>query len=759
MKRIFTLLALLVLTINVCGQISFEGAARYGRLYNITFDPTTENKLYALTIGNHLMTSGDKGESWEILYSFPNSTVMLQDLKYREDHTLTFIVDGTADVDGVYIFDLQTESIMQQYIAPTPADSYRDWISSYSIYPADTNIAVLHQSYIDAGFNAFAKVYYTTDGGSSWQEVYFNVNYGGVFPNNVAIAPNNPQKLYMARGAGPNFGQGGFLISENAGTTWNETMAGTTFKAITFHPNDPNIMWLGTFIGTESQTEQLLKSTDGGQTWLPNAITWTDETLDCINAIVYNPLNLDNIMVLEENEISITLDGGTSWTNYVYPVTNPESYTFGIHASFNPFVDNEVFINPDYYPLFSQDGGVTLDLLPVEFHRTSMVGLAPNSNSHVYYSVQEGIVHRDVTTGETTHSYITPIDIFSINNPTRYYVDPITLGRIYSFTDSFSGASLEVSNDHGQTRNLIYQTFFDDVRALTPNPANPNLIWVSMREAGLISFDFSDFNQVIETPIQSPETGIVYEIYFNPTNSDEVWIAINNTIYKSLDNGGNWEAKGNGLSLSMDEAVFDIVQNPNNTDQFLAASSNGIYKTSDGGAEWTQVLSVNNVRKIDYSPLAEGSIVASIYSSDVAEAQLIYSTDNGENWNLVPLEAMVHVQSSSMDYFFNENSADVYVATNDIGIVKFNIELSTLGSPDNTSSNSIVVYPNPTKDILYIKGEQTNFNEIAIYNSSGVLIAHYPANNNISLAGLSTGVYFLKVVVNDEIYIKRIIKE
>lgn len=759
MKKIFTLLALLVLTIKVSGQVSFEGAAEYGRLYNITFDPTTENKLYALSIGNHLLTSSNKGQSWEILYSFANSIVLLKDLKYRDDHTLSFIVDGTADVDGVYIFSLQSESIIHQYIAPIPPDSYRDWISSYSIYGSDTNIALLHQSYMDSGFNGFAKVYYTTDGGSSWQEVYFNINYDGVFPNNVAIAPNNPEKFYMARGAGPNISQGGLLISEDAGSTWNETMAGTTFNPITFHPNDPNIMWMGTFIGSEDQTEQLYKSLDGGQTWENTNITWTDETLDCINTIVYNPRNLENILVLEENEISITEDGGVSWTNYVYPPDDPETYTFGIQASFNPFVDDEVFINADWYPMFSEDGGASLEILPTPFHRNTMVGLAPGSDSHLYYSVQDGIVHRDFTVGETNSYHITPIDIFSINNPTRYYVDPSTFGRVYSFTDTFSGAFLDVSNDHGQTRNTIYQTFFDDVRAITPHPTNPDLIWVSMRDAGLFSFDFSDLNQIIETPIQTPETGIVYDIYFNPLNGSEVWISINNTIYKSTDGGASWEAKGNGLNLNVDEAVFDIVQNPNNAEEFLAASSNGIYKTTNGGEQWTIVFSGNNVQKIAYSPLTNGSIVASIYSGDLIEAQIVYSTDNAQNWDSIPLEDMVHAQSTSMDYFFYENSADVYLATNDIGVIKLNIDLSSLGTPDYSAATDIVVYPNPTKDVVFIEADKNSIKGIAIYSSLGAMLGQYPTNESISLSGLSPGVYFLKVSTEKGIYIKSVLKE
>ncbi len=99
------------------------------------------------------------------------------------------------------------------------------------------------------------------------------------------------------------------------------------------------------------------------------------------------------------------------------------------------------------------------------------------------------------------------------------------------------------------------------------------------------------------------------------------------------------------------------------------------------------------------------------------------------------------------------------MATNDLGVIKINIDLSSLGTPDFTSSNDIVVYPNPTTDIINIKGGDNSINAIVIYSASGSLIAQYPANETISLAGLSPGVYFLKVSTEKGIYIKRVIKE
>src|SRR5690606_15749332 len=88
------------------------------------------------------------------------------------------------------------------------------------------------------GISNYSKTYYTTDGGDSWEVVYDTTENQNIFINNVAISPENPQKLFLARGQGDSGTIGGVLISENGGTTWTEKISGVTLESIAFHPNN-----------------------------------------------------------------------------------------------------------------------------------------------------------------------------------------------------------------------------------------------------------------------------------------------------------------------------------------------------------------------------------------------------------------------------------------------------------------------------------------------------------------------------------------
>lgn len=86
-------------------------------------------------------------------------------------------------------------------------------------------------------------------------------------------------------------------------------------------------------------------------------------------------------------------------------------------------------------------------------------------------------------------------------------------------------------------------------------------------------------------------------------------------------------------------------------------------------------------------------------------------------------------------------------------------EDSTLGVPSVTF-DAVLVYPNPTSDILYIKAPQTRIELIEVfdirgrnvYQSAGVV-------DQISLSRLKSAVYFVKITTENETLIKRIVKE
>src|SRR5690606_23429944 len=102
------------------------------------------------------------------------------------------------------------------------------------------------------------------------------------------------------------------------GITWTERLEKIAFDAIAFHPENPDLMWLGSFVQNEGErVTQLFKSFDGGDSWVLVPVNWTDFHTNNINAIEINPYNPDHIIVLEENEIAISYDGGASWENFV----------------------------------------------------------------------------------------------------------------------------------------------------------------------------------------------------------------------------------------------------------------------------------------------------------------------------------------------------------------------------------------------------------------------------------------------------------
>ena len=752
-------------TISAQSQITYEGSNDYGRMYNIIYHPTIENKLYAVTLGNHIMQSDDKGETWQVLYSYPANGVFLENFKMISENVLTFSAQYNANMadNAVYFYDVTSGQITRQYTPPITSGASKTWISSYSIFEANPDIALVHQSY-NIGLSGYSKVYYTADAGATWEMIYYNVDNNGIFPNNVAISPANAEKLFIARGAGPNNDEGGLLISEDAGVTWEEKMPDNNFSIITFHPQDADNILLGTFIGNENlgHAENLYRSLDGGYTWNIIPIAWEEGTLDNITGIVYNPLDLDNILLMEENEVVITEDNWATHTNTVYPLDNLEGYYYGVHASFSPFQNGELFVNADYYPLFSEDGGATFNLMYNPFYVAGMAGFQQGNDDHLFHSVQRGLVHKNLTTAQQNAYGVEPINlVFSSDAPT-YMIDRLTTGRVYKYGGDFTGSNLQVSDDFGSTYAVLHTNFFDQLINLTTDPNNPNVIWALFLNEGGLIIDFNDINNPVVTPVTLPEADILTDVFIDETNSDNVFITVGTHVYRSEDGGAIWEEMSNGLGINpVTDIIFDIERNPINTEEFTVSASNGIYRSTDSAANWEQVHQTNNVRKVEYSPLNENHAVATIPSGDGIESKIVYTTDGGETWVALPFEAIAYVGSGSMAYKFHEESVDAYIATSDLGIIKYTIDLSALGTPEFIEgSNPFVIYPNPASTTINIKENGAKIAAVSIFNSIGQEVIKSAAMQQIDIQALNAGVYFVRIQnVEGNFYVKQIVKQ
>jgi len=83
-----------------------------------------------------------------------------------------------------------------------------------------------------------------------------------------------------------------------------------------------------------------------------------------------------------------------------------------------------------------------------------------------------------------------------------------------------------------------------------------------------------------------------------------------------------------------------------------------------------------------------------------------------------------------------------------------------MATPEVIQNNSVLVYPNPATDILYVENKMGNkINDIILYDVSGRIVReHYDVSaKNISVSGLKKGIYILKVIVGKEATTQKII--
>ncbi|RFN57805.1 T9SS type A sorting domain-containing protein [Marixanthomonas ophiurae] len=773
MKKLTTLLLLffyILIVQKITAQVELEGAKDYGQLFNVTYSETEEDVIYARTVTNHIVTSTDGGDNWSVLYAEPlDKYATLKDLKLINDGTsLSFIVsaEGT-DYNAIVLFDLATETITRTY---SPPNSFETdiLIESYDILESNNDIALMHTTYSLGGAYTH-EVFYTGDGGANWFPVYYSPINDNVAINNVAISPAEGETLFLMRGGSTSRVIGGLFVSTDAGQTWEEKIPGNMYDPISFNPNNADDILLGTGYGYDTHVENLYRSTNGGDTWNIVPITWTTMSQDNINEIAFNPTNTNEIMVLEENEIVVSSDNGTTWQNYVYNDIDPETYYYGLTASYNPFVSREVLISTNYYPFLSEDGGATLSKLENPFINSSgtVASFTSEDENHVYYGLRSGYIHKDLQT-ETEEGYGLQSLEQGFGSPLKVYADPVVSGRVFTNNRVVNTSYLSVSAEHGADSKLIASSmFFLILEDVSTSVTNPNISWLSTGiEAHKV--DLTDMENIIDTNIPVPQTGeVVTAVQVDREDEATIYITQDVSFYKSSNDGAIWELAVTGLEelVSRDDLILDIEQNPLNANQLMLATTNGIYLSENKGDSWS-LISSEFTNDVAFSTVTEDAIVAVTHYSDgfniplpEAKAKIIFSKDMGETWEEITPEMLNYSVTETSAFTFTEDAVDVYLGVQDLGLVKYNIDLTTLSITSEIVENKIIaLYPNPAKDSFSINSYD-RIEAVTIYNMAGQEVKKVSeTNQEINISDLANGLYIVKVKTSEGTLSKRIIK-
>ncbi|GEM_PF-2904586 len=141
----------------------------------------------------------------------------------------------------------------------------------------------------------------------------------------------------------------------------------------------------------------------------------------------------------------------------------------------------------------------------------------------------------------------------------------------------------------------------------------------------------------------------------------------------------------------------------------------------------------------------------SLIDEDSNSNNLYYSYDGGDNWSTASIkytnQDLSQNERINEIYFFNANS---FIITTNFGRVFINQTISGNNDGGNTTTietteiqNKIVVYPNPSTDMININYDQ-DIDQIVILDLSGKLMLQTKETKNVNIETLKAGTYIIE---------------
>jgi len=236
----------------------------------------------------------------------------------------------------------------------------------------------------------------------------------------------------------------------------------------------------------------------------------------------------------------------------------------------------------------------------------------------------------------------------------------------------------------------------------------------------------------------SEPTVLASTFAMNPSGTNDFCQEQVLTVPLGSSNTYQWQKDGNDISGA--------------SSNIYTAIESGLYTCviTNSSCNYTTTATTINLT----SPMPTGDINQSFNNGDTLDDLIVTGIDlqwyaNSSDTNPIPSTTAL------------ENGTTYFVSQTVNGCESEKLAITvteTLGVDDDEELKDFSLYPNPTKDILYLNSSQI-INRIRIYNNLGQLLGDYLLNDTageINLSKLENGIYFIKV--NDHLKSYSVIK-
>jgi photosystem II stability/assembly factor-like uncharacterized protein len=556
MKFIFLFLAMAAMRletlpaqINVWTNLGPDG----GAIGAMAVDPNNSNTAYAArgNAGGGLFKTTDGGASWHAINSGLLTTMPVSALAIdsRDPNTL---YAGIRFWPGGLFKSIDGGKEWLQVTLPTSPRSV-GVVFSLAIVPDDPDTIYV----AIGGPNGLFK---SSDRGQSWNAVNFGFGASSELLA-FAIDPQISTTMYAATGDG-------WFKSEDGGGSWRLLRAGRTSNGVVLpvlapDPHRPGTVYIAsTVTNGRGLIRTVLKSTDGGETWIPLESTFPPD----IGSIAFDNQDPNTLYVGTGEGAFKSADAGATWTAQ------------RIRASFITAlaVDAQnaqlIYGAADVGFFVSTNGGVSWAKSPIPGY---VGGLATDRvNANTVYVTGNGVFNSadaGNTWGLVGNKFGLGPLIVDPKNPSTFYASSYG-GGVWKSTDG--GSQWTVALTAG---NL------DGSSPLAIDPQSPDTLY-----AGTGGGIFKSTDGGTHWSRSGLEREYPTALALDPRNPSTIYAGTGNGVFKSSDGGETWNAMSFGLPGGFPTGfVTALIVHPQDGRTVYAGTwDSGVFRSTDGGETW-----------------------------------------------------------------------------------------------------------------------------------------------------------------------------
>lgn len=578
-----------------------------------------------------------------------------------------------------------------------------DRISNIIIHPENSDVVFVGVLGALWGNSEDRGVYKTTDGGTTWENIFpGNMNTGC---SELIMDPNDPNVMYAAfweyRRTAWSFNSGGensaLYKTTDGGKNWNKIHSGFPSGklgriAVAVAPSNSKILY-ATLETEFSNKNGLWRSDDGGVSWnhLNSDFGLTVRPF-YFSRIVVDPKNPD-VIVKGGLTGSISRDGGKTFRNLGAMHSDIHDIWFDIENS------NRMYVATDGGVYRTWDGGNTMEIvenMPVsQFYHVSFDmqepynvygGLQDNGSWYGPSASPGGIEARDwnsIGAGDGFRVYPHP------ENPSLMYSEMQGADNVWRYDAKTRMTKVVKPMAEVGDPNLR----FNWNAAITTSPNNPDRLYIGSQflhisndkgdswkkiSPDLTTNDPKKQDQENSGGLSKDNSGAenhctIFTIAESPQNENVIWVGTDDgNVQVSKDGGKNWTNTIQNISgLPQNTWCYHIEASPNDPATAYAVfdghTSNDknayIYKTTDYGKSWVDVVN-------GQIPMFCRSFQVDLVNENImfagSEMGLYITLDGGQNWakfeNGVPSVAIHYME-------MHPRTNDLILGTHGRGII------------------------------------------------------------------------------------------